>query len=80
MIQAIEPLTEEPITLSTEGLRQMYVIIKQSMRGRSQSVYNVEQDIAPQAGRLRIIAVPLHLSMYLKNWALLKNIQVMMVN
>ncbi len=45
MIQAIEPLTEEPITLSTEGLRQMYVIIKQSMRGRSQSVYNVEQDI-----------------------------------
>ena len=45
MIQAIEPLTEEPIKLSTEGLRQMYVIIKQSMRGRSQSVYNVEQDI-----------------------------------
>ena len=38
MIQAIEPLTEEPIKLSTEGLRQMYVIIKQSMRGRSQSV------------------------------------------
>ena len=45
MIQAIEPLTEEPIRLSTDGLRQMYVIIKQSMRGRSQSVYNVEQDI-----------------------------------
>jgi len=45
MIQAIEPLTEEPIKLSTEGLRQMYVVIKQSMRGRSQSVYNVEQDI-----------------------------------
>ena len=45
MIQAIEPLTEEPITLSTEGLRQMYVIVKQAMRGRSQSVYNVEQEI-----------------------------------
>ena len=28
MIQAIEPLTEEPIKLSTEGLRQMYVIVK----------------------------------------------------
>ena len=41
--QAIEPLTERPITLSTEGLRQMYVMIKQAMRGRSQSVYNVEQ-------------------------------------
>ena len=45
MIQAIEPLTEEPIKLTTEGLRQMYVIVKQSMRGHSQSLYNVEQDI-----------------------------------
>ena len=45
MIQAIEPLSEEPITLSTEGLRQMYVIVKQAMRGRSQSVYHVEQEI-----------------------------------
>ena len=45
MIQAIEPLTEEPINLTTEGLRQMYVIVKQSMRGHSQSLYNVEQDI-----------------------------------
>ena len=35
---AIEPLTEEPITLSAEGLRAMYVIVKQAMRGRSQSV------------------------------------------
>ena len=38
MIQAIEPLTEEPIKLTTEGLRQMYVIVKQSMRGHSQSL------------------------------------------
>lgn len=45
MIQAIEPLTEEPIKLTTEGLRQMYVIVKQSMRGHNQSLYNVEQDI-----------------------------------
>ena len=45
MIQAIEPLTEEPIKLTTEGLRAMYVIVKQSMRGHSQSLYNVEQDI-----------------------------------
>ena len=37
MIQAIEPLTEEPIKLSTEGLRQMYVIIK-TVHARSQSV------------------------------------------
>ena len=45
MIQAIEPVTEEPIKLTTEGLRQMYVIVKQSMRSHSQSLYNVEQDI-----------------------------------
>ena len=38
-------MTEEPIKLTTEGLRQMYVIVKQSMRGHSQSLYNVEQDI-----------------------------------
>ena len=45
MIQAIEPLCEEPIMLSTEGLRQTYVIVKQAMRGCNQSVYHVEQEI-----------------------------------
>nr|WP_252894022.1 DHHA1 domain-containing protein [Veillonella denticariosi] len=45
MIQDIEPITEEPISLTAEGLRQMYVIVKHSMRGNSQSVYHVEQAI-----------------------------------
>ena len=57
---AIEPLTEEPITLSAEGLRAMYVIVKQAMRGRSQSVYNVEQEILRRSRQIKIIAVPLH--------------------
>ncbi|SNV69434.1 single-stranded-DNA-specific exonuclease RecJ [Veillonella rodentium] len=45
MIQDIEPITEEPISLTAEGLRQIYVIVKHSMRGNSQSVYHVEQAI-----------------------------------
>lgn len=45
MIQDIEPIVDEQIRLTTEGLRAIYSIVRQSLRGGLRSMYYVEQDI-----------------------------------
>ena len=45
MIQDIEPNIEEPIQLHAEGLREIYTIVRQALRGETGSLYHVEQEI-----------------------------------
>lgn len=45
MIQDIEPIVDEVVHLTTEGLRSMYSIVRQSLRGGVRSLYALEQDI-----------------------------------
>lgn len=45
MIQDIEPIIEEPIQLSAEGLREIYTIVRLALKGGANSLYYVEQEI-----------------------------------
>ena len=45
MIQDIEPIIEEPIQLSAEGLREIYTIVRLALKGGANSLYHVEQEI-----------------------------------
>lgn len=45
MIQDIEPIVEEPIRLTPEGLREIYTIVRLSLKGGANSLYYVEQEI-----------------------------------
>lgn len=45
MIQDIEPVIEESIVLTAEGLRAIYTIVRHTLKGGARSMYYVEQDI-----------------------------------
>lgn len=62
IIQDIEPVVEEKIALTAEGLRAIYSIMRHTLKSGSRSMYYVEQDIlrkkpADQNGSSALMAI-----------------------